>query len=150
MHYHDYRSVQLILLSLLVSHPVNHYNKWFFSRLLLPFNTVRCLHFDSRRCEICWVCCVCLWPLHRGNMTLQFCRGGVDFVLCLADDRMDEDVFTVLRDYKFGAQYRIYQGQCAWSCETVLPRTEQRKERTWLSVSHTFPRWNRQSLLRQR
>ena len=37
-------------------------------------------------------------------------RGGADFILCLGDDRMDEDVFVVLRDYQHDVQYRIYQG----------------------------------------
>jgi len=32
-------------------------------------------------------------------------RGGADFVLCLGDDSMDEDMFNVVRDYQHGAQY---------------------------------------------
>jgi trehalose-phosphatase len=32
-------------------------------------------------------------------------RGGADFVLCLGDDSMDEDMFNVVRDYQQGAQY---------------------------------------------
>ena len=27
-------------------------------------------------------------------------RGGADFVLCLGDDSMDEDMFNVVRDYQ--------------------------------------------------
>ncbi|EKX53322.1 hypothetical protein GUITHDRAFT_101025 [Guillardia theta CCMP2712] len=37
-------------------------------------------------------------------------RGGVDFLLCFGDDRMDEDMFNILRDYQNGAQYRLFQG----------------------------------------
>ena len=36
-------------------------------------------------------------------------RGGVDFILCLGDDRMDERMFAILRDYQHGAQYRVVQ-----------------------------------------
>lgn len=43
-------------------------------------------------------------------------RGGADFILCLADDRMDEDVFTVLRDYQHDVQYRVYQGDGRCVC----------------------------------
>lgn len=57
-------------------------------------------------------------------MIMSFCRGGVDFILCLADDCMDEDVLTILRDYIIWAQYRKYQGECARSCEMVLPRLD--------------------------
>jgi trehalose-phosphatase len=36
-------------------------------------------------------------------------RGGADFILCLGDDRMDERMFTILRDYHQAAQYRVVQ-----------------------------------------
>ncbi len=34
-------------------------------------------------------------------------RGGADFILCLGDDRMDERMFAILRDYHQAAQYRV-------------------------------------------
>jgi len=37
-------------------------------------------------------------------------RGGVDFILCLGDDRMDEDMFTSVNGYQQEASYRVYQG----------------------------------------
>jgi len=38
-------------------------------------------------------------------------RGGVDFLLCLGDDRIDEDMFHTLKDYQQGAQYRLFEGR---------------------------------------
>eukprot|EP00291_Cryptomonas_curvata_P000617 CAMPEP_0172180098 /NCGR_PEP_ID=MMETSP1050-20130122/17009_1 /TAXON_ID=233186 /ORGANISM="Cryptomonas curvata, Strain CCAP979/52" /LENGTH=1103 /DNA_ID=CAMNT_0012853103 /DNA_START=233 /DNA_END=3544 /DNA_ORIENTATION=+ len=36
-------------------------------------------------------------------------RGGADFILCLGDDRMDERMFAILRDYHQAAQYRVVE-----------------------------------------
>jgi len=38
-------------------------------------------------------------------------RGGVDFLLCLGDDRIDEDMFHTLKDYQQAAQYRQFEGE---------------------------------------
>lgn len=38
-------------------------------------------------------------------------RGGVDFILCLGDDKLEKDMFTTLDQYQREAQYRVYQGK---------------------------------------
>ena len=51
-------------------------------------------------------------------------RGGADFVLCLGDDSMDEDMFNVVRDYQHGAQYvknNTAKDQQVTVCVVYLP-----------------------------
>ena len=38
-------------------------------------------------------------------------RGGVDFILCLGDDKLEQNMFETLDLYQREAQYRIYQGK---------------------------------------
>ena len=51
-------------------------------------------------------------------------RGGVDFILCLGDDKLEQNMFETLDLYQREAQYRIYQGKeqqvlCVLMCVCV-------------------------------
>ena len=54
-------------------------------------------------------------------------RGGVDFILCLGDDKLEQNMFETLDLYQREAQYRIYQGKeqqvlCVLMCVCVYVR----------------------------